>query len=434
MPIINPTAEDQLVGALASTFDFNDFGSLLFKCTKDRTVIHEIASENWPLKKTAQLCVQEMQSRNYTRLFFAYVVLERPDDNELRILIESVVPDALSQLPEIKAEVDRITASLAAAENRIGYLEISGRLRDSRAILQQIVDGIVLLDVFKNLHDALHHLQMRQMSKLIAATRRIDDEAAHDSLRDYKSQLRLAASTAKTALGRLSDHPITHTEEKPWISELESLFALFDKALAARNAPAARATTFKVARLLESHPKRLNNKIVTTVGSLPLYQLATALKVAGASANGAGGDIGVAGKSLEDLDAVLRSRVAEHNVWQTVDDDLWALDRVFEQSVDQVVDFAEIWPTLKSNSEALSRDKSTENWSTRFLEFAAAIDDALLQAVKVDVAVANRALGLAYSNFRDEARFRFLEVDGFLKDECAHLTRMREPLEKILGK
>ncbi len=189
------------------------------------------------------------------------------------------------------------------------------------------------------------------------------------------------------------------------------------------------------------HPQRLNEAIFAAAKELQLGELSNTLSNVGKAVNDAGGEIAKAEKSLDYLSNALRSRVAEHDLWQSVDDGLWALDKIFDQSAGTTVeDFTSVWPPTKSAVHALAAISPDAQWSQNIEKYAARVDDELVHieaqsgsnAASLGTDSSQRRLSRLFNDFRREARVRFFIVDELLKNECGLLVKIGAPMQSIL--
>ncbi|MBI3435691.1 MAG: hypothetical protein HY056_11545 [Proteobacteria bacterium] len=438
MPISAALVEP-LGNAIGDRFGFRELDIILYKCFSDRK-INEIASETQPPRIIARECLVAVEREGYEKIFLAHVIFSRPGDDDLRALVAQALPAALEVLPEIKAQVEGVLAALERTRQSIADPRTKSAIGESRDRLEFVIKGISLLDIYKNLHDSLHRIQMRPFPALLAAARNMRRiPILVDNLREYQDQVRISVETAKSMLDRLADEPALRSVEERWISKLEDVSNKYQQSLDARDTSAASVAIYRFWRLLEYDPKRLNERIFETAKALPLAELSAALRKVSEALGNDAGEIANADASLASLRANLRSRVAEHDMWQKVDDDyLWPLDKAFVESITLVEDFNAVWPETKLTVGALASLNPDAAWSRNVRKYSDNIDDELARAATApgaDDAAGEepmKNLGRRFNEYRSEVRFRFFAVDNALKRECGMLIRLGDPLRSLL--
>ncbi len=438
---ISPEVLGPLSNAIGDRFGFLELDVILYKCFADR-IINEIANEKEPNRIVARKCVDEVERKGIAKNFLAHILASRINDAELRDLVKQALPEALETLPETKAQVDDVLTALEKTRHNIHDPATKAAIRNSEVALQSMIRGISLLDGYKNLHDSLHRIQMRQLPILLAAARNIaKDEAQIESLREYQEQVRTSAESAMLMVERLPDDSNLRAIERKWIGKLQDAAKNFQKAIDDRNASGASLAIYAFWRLLEVHPQRLNEAIFAAAKELQLGQLSNTLGNVGKVVNDAGGEIAKAEKSLNDLSAALRSRVAEHDLWQNADDGLWALDKIFDQSAGTIVeDFTSVWPPTKSTVHALAAISPDAQWSQNIEGYSSHVDDELVHieaqsgsnTASLGTDSSQKRLARLFNDFRREARVRFFVVDELLKHECGLLVKIGAPLQALL--
>ncbi len=189
--------------------------------------------------------------------------------------------------------------------------------------------------------------------------------------------------------------------------------------------------------MLESQPPRLNTLIIKAAKEMPLKILSAALKELAKSGVSAASDFDAADAALLKVDQALRARVAEHDMWQAIDGDLWALEQIFNLLVDQTGTFTVGWPGVKSKIRSLTDLSPGSEWSHRMRKYAEDIDLELLSAQATTAAPPATQkqvsqLALLFAEFRGEARHQFFVVNRQLKNDCTSLVGINAPISSIL--
>lgn len=436
MAKIPPKMLEPLSNAIGDRFTFLELDAILYRCAGDK-IINDIANPQEPLRVIARKCIDGVEARGYTKSFLAYIVASRVDAADLRTVVGEAFPDALIEVPDLKSQVGGVISALEQAQRKLDDPAVRKAIGQSKETLEFVVRELSRLDGYKNLHDSLHRIQLRQFSILLSSARTMDkDDAQIDSLREYQEQVQTTVESARLTVERLPNEPAVRSLEMKWINELDGAVTIYQKAIDDRDGSRATAATYKFGRVLETHPPRLNELIFAAAKALPLAQLSAALKSVVPLAGAEGAAISEAQAALENLAAALRSRVAEHDMWQGIDSGLWSLDKVFSQSANQTDDFISLWPETRSSVRTLADLNLDAKWAKNIRDYADRIEDELARlgtkTAPADGVPEKNNLGRLYDDFRRSARMRFFYIDELLKQDCGSLVEIGGPLRSIL--
>nr|WP_249812012.1 trypsin-like peptidase domain-containing protein [Bradyrhizobium sp. 188] len=104
-----------------------------------------------------------------------------------------------------------------------------------------------------------------------------------------------------------------------------------------RNPNAARIgiiTIIRMSRLLQFQPPRLNDLIVVAAKQPPLQKLSAAMGTLAAMDHSGSNDLANGQAALGRLAQAVRGRVAEHDLWQEIDKQIWVIEQIFGDTVD----------------------------------------------------------------------------------------------------
>jgi hypothetical protein len=434
---IPPNMLQPICDEIGDQFNFQQLDAIIYHCFA-RHKIYDYTSSDLPRHEIAYACVVALEKEGIAITFLANILAITSNTSKLHELIIAALPEVVMSIPIIKTQVPDVIEGLRRARARISNPAVKAALTESRSVLESVQHGITLLDCYKSLHDCLHTIQLRSFAALLASVRMVaNDEWQLASLREYHAQVSAAVMVAGTIVQRLPDERVLKAVEDRWIGDLDQAAGIYRKALDARNAAAAKIAVIKLSIVLKNQSPRLNDLIVAAAAELPLDPLRDALsKVAGDDLAGLP-EIAKAVTALNGLKSALRSRVAEHDMWQDVDKGIWYLDELFTQSADPAEDFTAYWPEVRGPARTLADLSPNVPWSTELRGYSADVDEELLRydAAKAAVKGAEQPksmLGSVFGAFRSAARTRFFVVDLLLKQDCALLLSIGAPVEQIL--
>lgn len=440
VPKIPPGMLDGIAKGIGEDFTFLQLDAILYRCAGERVILG-YTNEKLPPWTIARNCLDGVEREGFTVVFLANLLLSLPETSPLYAKIVAAVPQAKVALPEVKAQLPDVIKGLETTRNLLsGIADPDARkaLERSKATLEEVDRSIILLEAYKELHDCLHLLQIRQISSLLASTTSIAaDPTQMAALREYKEQVRTSVQAARTIAAKLPNEPMLRAVEGKWIDDLDTSARFLDQALKDRNPAAAKVGIIRLSRVLQFQPPRLNDLIVASAKELPLLALSDALQKLGGSVREGAAELPAAAVALKNLNQAIRSHVAEHDMWQDIDKGIWVLEQVFSQSATQSDDFTAYWPEMKTRVRTMADLSPDSEWSHNIREDSDRIDLELLRLQKAAAAPSDpqapSQLWSVFSDLRSEARFRFFVVDQQLKEDCGLLIGIGAPVQSILG-
>lgn len=438
MSAIPPLHFQAVAQALTERLDFLTWDSLLYELTGKRE-LYNIAAEAAPRGWITLAVLSFAQDSGLLEMLLRQVLLRWPKDEALKELLVRAMP-ALAKPPRPTSErVDGVVQSLLQAQQRLREPAIRQKIDVSQQGLELIWQRVTALRTYKELHDCLHQVQMRRFGDLRAAVRAIEQPGQIDRLRDFRDQIRTPIANAVDALASIADGAAQATEAR-WVKPLEKSADGLQEAIDGVKPDRALAAVCLnvIAGVLREHPPRLNWLIVQHARDLPLADVASALRAIDVAS---GGDamLAAGAQRLDELRAALTARVVLHDRWQQVDETLWALDQALLQSaVSAIADFVLTWPQTRQAVKDLAVSDPVANWAVRCLRYASVIDEHLTIVEPfldgADGATAARdELQRRYGAFGSEARFQFFAIDRALRQDCAELIRISDPVRDLLS-
>lgn len=439
--VIPPNMVKPLGNKIGDQFTFKELDAILFDCSDDH-IINEIANETWPMRKTGYYCLEAVEKDGTLEPFLRLIFASQNSDKELRDLILRVAPDLASAGPKIEAKVKLVVGGLDETHAKMHDPNIRAAVASSRETIRAVGKTVEILEVYKNLHDSLHQLQVRRFSELRTAAKEMTTNLAQiDKLRDFQDLMLRAHLLATPWPPKLAHDAMAQAIEQGWVDKIGSAVEKLRTAVDQRQQTEACTALNVVLRIIETHPSRINTLIFAAAKTLPLKGLVAALEQVSAAAGDQAASLKQAAESLAEIRSELLMRVVEHNLWQEVDDGLWVIDRHFIMPpLDAIQDFGIDWPPTKSRVWALADFQAGANWAKNIIQYSDRIDDEILrlegETARPDSALNIQAvadnLHRIYSDFRQAARFRFLQVDQVLKSECEALVAIGAPLQALL--
>jgi hypothetical protein len=437
-----PNLVQPLADAIGDAFDMAELDGIVVRTTGAR-LYKEWVPEGDPHRVTAYKLLQALQEPGgFVVLFLAHVRAARPAITKLQELIAQACPEALTAKIELSQQVSSVLAGLAATRTSLTDPNVKQALQTSRDSLAVVVVDIETLEVYKNLHECLHLLQMKAFGSLRFLAKQPSKSAADiEILREYQEQLNTVYTKAREWADRFPAGTTLREVEIIWIDALETAANKYQPALDADNARETFLALNSVRSVLRREPFNLSQRIYATAKGLPLQNLTAALLNVSTAIGAAQTAIPVAYASMRDLHGTLLGRVREHKLCQDADNLIWDLEETFEHASDTArEDFNLTWPEARASILSLAALDPTAQWSKNTRQYSDRLDDVLerfgaLDTTEPAAAELKKAfddLKKAFDAFRREVRFHFFAVDAKLRADCAALVKIGVPLKNIL--
>jgi hypothetical protein len=426
-----PDLVQPLAKAIGKTFEFPELDAIVFRSTGgELRLFEDLVGAGDPTVTTAFKLLIEIEKRGFVTLFLAYVLSSRPADTDLRELIGKACPPSLTAEVETRKQVPTVLAGLAATKGMLADPAVKAALTESRDALTSLVRDIEVLEVYKNLHECLHQLQLKPSLYLRSLAKRLATDASQiNILREYDEQIKISYSKARDSADRLAD--ALKGIETVWIDDLENASEKYLPALDAVDVRAFLSALNEVLHVIRSEPFRLSKQIYVTAKQLPLQHLTEALRKVSDTVGADHPELAVAYSSMHNLHATLLGRVLEHKMWQDADNKISDLEEAFGHASEEIrEDFNLAWggPSgAKQSVQAMMALDPKAKWSQNLQQYSDRLDDELAHEAP------GATLANVFDAYRREARFRFFTVDAQLKSDCAALVRIGEPLRAIIG-
>jgi hypothetical protein len=376
--------------------------------------------------------LEAFRRRGTTAIFLRALRRRRPTKPSLISVIQELCPAAMGEPRSAKAEVRTVKTGLEELLARADDPIVKPALQSSSRNLEGLADGFVQLKAYKGLHDCLQVIQLKQYRLLISDLKRLrDDPQASYTLDSQVRELENCSRTARASAELLPDTPRERRMEiKLIVDPLETAVKDLDMAIKNLDDRSAGSSARAIRGLIRMQPVRVNAILTATAEDLPLDSLIAAFQDVRArlgNGNPARANIDNALQSLQNLLPRLRGAVAEHDRWQSIENELWAADQSMEQGPEpQVEEFKANWGRARPLIEVLQSRDPEADWVKNSKKFADEVDVAL----PADITRAR----INYGRFRNEALLQFSRVDGVLSALCAEIVELGKPLRDLLKK
>jgi len=282
---------------------------------------------------------------------------------------------------------------------------------------------IGLLTSYKDLHDFVHQVPARFFAPIATEAKRFpEDESARTNLSRHSDDLQGAVDSLDNLVrGGTFDGD----EPKQVRLELTAAQTDLEAALATASAEELSQALWhlkRIPRLLTPINLRLNN----AAKAVNLQALVATLETVCSKVRTLGlrsEQVEVyedRAKVLARLNLSLNPLVADHNRWQSVEEELRRIEGDLDRSLDEL---ESSWPGLKSQIEPLCGSRA-DDWALKLASYGEQLDTTLKTHDPVKV----RDL---FGRYRDRAGRRFFNVDVDLKRECHDLRDVGMQLDMV---
>ena len=330
---------------------------------------------------------------------------------------------------DLGSDVVRAVEGLRAIEQSVDAIDGLARYRVG---LGRVAERIGILRTLKALHDLLHTFANTADSPvdLRAAAETAAAATGRRRLARFIQGLLHACERAAIVATALPADNGVRDNEIYWIDKLKGVTTDLQETIAGADVDEIVSALEEVRDKLRALPSSINERIVTSARIIPLAPLADLLDLIIAQRQPdetTRAAIESARLSIVAIASLVRERVAEHDLWQEVDDKLAALlEILYTDDPGRVRKFATLWSKqAKPRLAQLSRLDPAGTWR----------DQVALKVVTVDDLLATEALDdrfvEAFEALCWEARQQFYRVDVRLMTECADLEPLNAPLMAV---
>lgn len=283
-----------------------------------------------------------------------------------------------------------------------------------------------LMGDFKDLHDALHQIQIQCFDTIVREEKRFPQPDVLELYDLYQSELRKKMMTIEKIAGRGR----VQMDVDNWYPDLVEADKELTQAINTSELRLLIRARRKIADVLETQPMALNQSLINTAKQLPHSELLAALDELDADMQPlVGTDVtpeqlanfraGV--QELRSMFTQLNQLLNEHNLLQFVN---WKLQHIRAQFEDDLRELQYSWEGVRDKATPLYSGRG-ERWAVDLQEKSQAFDASLNTEGSNDP---RRAFG-RYINAISE-RFYFVDTD--LKALCEQLRKIGDPLANLI--
>ena len=174
------------------------------------------------MRDTVLELLRKLSDRGIERAVLTEVAVRRRNQAELIAAIGAACPDALEALPTTAAQIGTLLTGLAVAQASLADPAVRAALANSRAALKTLSETTGTLRIYKEIHDCLHQLQMKQFYDLRGAARTMGTDPLQEvELVDYQTRLDSACAEVRDWIGQLPAAGLAQPLERAWLEQLD---------------------------------------------------------------------------------------------------------------------------------------------------------------------------------------------------------------------
>ncbi len=378
-------------------------------------IYNSFASREDPRKVRIRKTLEALEEAGEERLLLTYVLIRAAAQDKLcRKIVESF-PTTLVRLPQADGQVVNCLTFLQQLLNSPLPPGIKFKLRPKRSLFNEIVQGIVTLFAYKDLHECLLKLLFTLNVVEDLLQNPVDHLAPNlDGIAGQMDQIAAQAPASVATLGANGQ------QENGWIAELPRLSASLR---AAMGTPEAAAKVIdEIQRLVRLNLSRLNGRIFTVVQEIPF----DALIRDPPDTIEDRAEFKSLVQAMRDLTATILGRALKNKMWQDAENQISLIGNYFD-SQDDAAGIADDWFLLRERVDWLAELDPDEQWADEAKKYACEIETELFKEKKLDDDVKTR-----FEAYRSWFRGPFKKIDDTLKLDYGSLTKIDDPLKKIL--
>ena len=294
---------------------------------------------------------------------------------------------------------------------------------------QQVSAQIDRLQAYKEVHDQLHQLYLHTYIGLKVDINRISSGKSSLGEPLTEEQMLAYAWSARQIGNNLQvvfKQGIIPGYQLAWVDELVEVSDELLRGLDQHDFEKVKYAFRHLRRILSIYPSRFNQKLVEAVENLTQMHVGgmmsdirdqlVALPVD--SVLRVMFENGVA--AITDIGVQLQALVQEHDTWQTIDKTLQAVEVVLSNDP---IELEEQWENIVKSVAALCVDRQ-EHWAVEIFFHMDRLDQALKDGEYTK-------LEARYTGFRRIISLRFYDIDRTIKDFCARLAHLGQPLGNL---
>ncbi|HEV7858588.1 MAG TPA: toll/interleukin-1 receptor domain-containing protein [Pyrinomonadaceae bacterium] len=344
----------------------------------------------------------------------------------------AAIPAASPITPAAVAIIEPATQSaeqgLLALVELMRNPEVQAKVATFDAVFETSSTQIETLGYYKDLHDLLHTLQFNCCNYLTnnivrRAKRDPDDETIWDDVDGYEQTLQ----NIMGGLDKAAQQDSNARTALPWIQKLIDNLKILFQCLEQKDIQQIDCAIKPIQRVLAVRPSQINACLAAAAEALPLARLVEDLTKVRDSLDGARVSAVTMSRFVEGVQAIeqlkekLNALIESHNKWQEID---LEIRRIEGNMAADYTELEDSWADLRVLTQSQC-DCSEEDWAQLLKKKIAELDKALAESDAVKIRQ-------SFQSYRSKSNARFFEVDLDLKELCAQLRKVGEPLTTIL--
>jgi hypothetical protein len=380
-------------------------------------VNNSFASQGDPRKVRIRKTLEALEDAGQERLLLIYMLIRAVarDQDKVRRKIVEAFPATLRRLPQADSQVMSALGCLQELMNSPLSPKLKYKLRPKRSEFNKIVQGIITLFAYKNLHEYLLKL-LFTLGVSETLLENADDQLA-PNLHNINQQIDEIVAQAPQAVALLG---ADGAQESGWIAELPVLSASL--AAAAGTPQKAAEAIDRIQRMVRLNLSRLNGRIFMAVQEIPFDALIRdppdSIEERAEFKNLV--------QTMRDLTATVLARALKNKMWQDAENQISLIASYFDFP-DEAAGIADDWFSLRERVDWLAELDPDEQWADQAKKYADDIETELSKENKLDDGVK-----VHFDAYRNWFRGPFKKIDDTLKLDYGSLTKIDDPLTRIL--
>jgi hypothetical protein len=422
----------RLAAAILNAFDADEIDELV-RITFSEGLYQSYVGRDLTDKVLVLRLLEALERRGTIVIFLRAVRRARPHKQDLIDLIGELCPQSMKDASSAKAPIGTVITALQTLKDRVAEPDVAGPLRSSRDKLDELADGFERLKAYKTLHDGLHQIQLPLYT--IDLNKARDDPSMLFMLQNQALQFGMVAGNISRGAQSLPDTPLARRMEmRMVVGPLTQAVNQLRDALSDLDYPSAALALNAIRGLLRREPSRISGQLTATAENLPINLLIEAIEqvIQKLDEQDPAMDmLRTALRGLHELLPRLQGQVSEHDMWQSIENELAAADQDVDRgSVEAMQDFQLHWTAVKLGITPLWHANPQAPWVIKSQKFWDEFE--IIVRAALDASVNTDQLRQRYGFFRREVLAQFYKVDSALNTLCSEIIEIGKPLNALL--